>query len=133
MLMAALVGCGGDATGVQNPTFPSVAGVYGINGSFSGSLPFTGTITFSQASREQPALTGTANITVTLDTETLTFTTISNASISEAGLIGFNIGLTGGSTSWRFQGTLSGGTITGTHTITDGADSETGTFTAVKQ
>ena len=133
VVLAAIVACGGDATGVKNPTFPAVAGVYAIDGSFSGAVPFTGTISFSQASREQPALTGTANITVTLDTEVLTFTTISNASVSENGLIGFNIGESDGSSSWRFQGTLSSGTKTGTHTITDGTDSVSGTFTATKQ
>lgn len=142
LTLAALAACGGsDATGPKNPTFPSVAGVYQVTGAFPSPPPalnFNGTISLSQPSREQPALTGTANLVVALSTGPITFSTINNASVSEGGLVGFNVGGSTGTASWRFTGTLSGSTITGTHILTGTSStgaptSFSGTFTATKQ
>jgi hypothetical protein len=135
LAFGALVACGGDSsTAPKNPTFPSVAGVYAISGSFTGAaLPFSGTITFSQPSREQPTLEGSANLTVYATDGNITFGTIDNASVSETGLVGFNVGSAVGTATWRFTGTLTGTTITGTHLLSDATSSAGGTFSAVRQ
>ena len=135
LMLCTLAACGGDSsTGPKNPTFPSVAGVFAINGTFAGSTTnFSGTVTFVQPSRDQPALSGSCNITVFVSGESVTFVTIDNASISESGAIGFNVGPAGGQASWRFAGNLSGSAITGTHDLSDGTTDFVGTFTATKQ
>src|SRR3954470_12152377 len=84
LVLATLVACGGDSSTAPEPAFPSVVGVYTINGSFTGgSAPFQGTITFVQPSRDQPTLTGSCAITVFLEGETANFATIESASVSQ--------------------------------------------------
>jgi hypothetical protein len=134
LALATLVACGGDSATAPEPAFPSVVGVYSINGTFAGGvLPFQGTITIVQPSRDQPTLSGSCAVSVQLESETANFTEIDAASVSQSGLVSFNIGSASGPTTWRFSGTLNGTTIVGTHTLTDGTDSFIGTFTAVRQ
>ena len=133
--LCAIAACGGDSsTSPKKPTFPAVVGVYAISGGFnSGGTPFSGTITFSQASREQPTLDGLCAVTVQTSSGPITFSTIEAASVSEAGAIGFNIGPATGTTTWRFTGVVSGGSITGTHALAGSSGTFVGTFSATKQ
>jgi hypothetical protein len=133
--LVTMAACGGDSsTSPKQPTFPAVVGVYNLSGAFNGGgLPFSGTITFSQASREQPTLDGLCAVSVQTSTGPITFSTIAAASVSEAGAIGFNIGPATGTTTWRFTGVVSGSSITGTHTLAGSSGTFVGTFNATKQ
>jgi hypothetical protein len=135
LALCTLAACGGDSsTAPKQPAFPAVVGVYTISGSFNdGGLPFSGTITFTQASREQPTLDGFCAVTVPTCSGPVAFSTISAASVSESGAIGFNIGSASGSATWRFTGVVSGSSITGTHTLAGSSGTFVGTFSATKQ
>jgi hypothetical protein len=130
----AIAACGGDSsTSPKQPAFPAVVGVYNISGAFNtGGLPFSGTVTFAQSSREQPTLDGLCAVTVQTSSGPVTFSTIEAASVSEAGAIGFNIGPATGTTTWRFTGVVSGSSITGTHTLAGSSGTFVGTFRATK-
>ena len=132
--LCAIAACGGDSSTAPKFAFPAVAGVYSISGGFDdGETPFSGTITFTQASRDQPALDGFCAITVTTTTGPVNFSTIDAASVSETGAIGFNIGSASGDATWRFTGVLNGGAINGTHLLVGDGGSFPGTFAAIKQ
>ena len=135
LALCAIAACGGDSsTSPRQSTFPAVVGVYNISGAFNaGGLPFSGTITFTQASREQPTLDGLCAVSVQTSTGPIAFSTIAAASVSEAGAIGFNIGPATGTTTWRFTGVVSGSSITGTHTLAGSSGTFVGTFSATKQ
>ena len=135
LALCAIAACGGDSsTSPKQPAFPAVVGVYNISGAFNtGGLPFSGTITFSQASREQPTLDGLCAVSVQTSSGPVTFSTIEAASVSESGAIGFNIGPATGTTTWRFTSVVSGNSITGTHTLAGSSGTFVGTFNATKQ
>ena len=135
LALCAIAACDGDSsTAPKQPTFPAVVGVYAISGGFNdGGTPFSGTITFTQASREQPTLDGLCAVTVQTTSGPVSFSTIDAASVSEAGAIGFNIGSATGTATWRFTGVVSGNSITGTHTLAASVGTFVGTFTATKQ
>ena len=135
LALCAIAARGGDSTtSPKQPTFPAVIGVYNISGTFNSSgTSFSGTITFSQASREQPTLDGLCAVTVQTSSGPISFSTIDAASVSESGAIGFNIGAATGTATWRFTGVVSGNTITGTHSLAGSSGTFVGTFNATKQ
>ena len=135
LALCTLAACGGESsTAPKQPTFPAVVGVYNIAGTFNSTgTPFSGTITFTQPSREQPTLDGLCSVSVQTTSGPVTFSAIEAASVSEAGAIGFNIGPATGTTTWRFTGVVSGNSITGTHSLAGSSGTFVGTFSATKQ
>jgi hypothetical protein len=135
---AAVIACGGDDDG-NGPTdfFPDVAGVYDVEGQFDGvdpsDLSFTGTVTIEQESLESSLLTGTASITIVSSSGN---TTVSNAELLNAGVdLGGNVAFTieqGAVTSWDFTGEKAGDVLTGTHDLTLGTESFTGTWSGTR-
>lgn len=71
-ILATLAACGGDSsTAPKEPTFPAMAGVYAVSGTFTATgTRIQGTITLVQPSREQPTLAGSCNLTVFQSTNT---------------------------------------------------------------
>jgi hypothetical protein len=126
----------GDST--APPPFPSVAGTYRMDITFSDFPPSivnaSGTITIVQASRNAPDLTGTASVIVSSGGSTSTITRFTSASVTEAGVIRFQLPPPNTSSTWGFDGTVaSGGRITGTHVLVGTSSSFPGTWTATRQ
>jgi hypothetical protein len=131
---AAIIACGGDDDG-NGPTdfFPDVAGVYDVQGEFDGvdpnDLRFTGTVTIEQESLESSLLTGTADFTIISPSGN---TTVNDAELLNAGVdLGGNVAFTveqGSVTSWDFVGEKAGDVLSGTHDLTLGTESFTGTW-----
>ena len=127
----------GDST--SPPPFPAVNGTYNITIEFdaftASEARGTGQITFQQASRNEGTLTGSGNITLIVGTESGTVSTVTNAAVDEDGSITFRIGNSSGTTFWGFDGqvTNGGAKMSGTHILTDGTDSFTGTWSATRQ
>jgi len=132
--LVVLAGCGGDSSsGPDEPTYPAAAGTYAISGSFDGLTPqqanFSGTLTVAQASREAPALTGNFNVTATIGGDVFVLAgTLQSATITTAGVISFATGDAGA--AWSFSGTMSGTSVSGRHTLTDGTDAFSGNWSA---
>lgn len=128
--------CGGDST--APPPFPAVAGTYRMDITFSDFPPSivnaSGTITFVQASRNAPELTGSANIVVFSGT-TSTITRLINASVTEAGVVRFQLPPPNTSSTWGFDGTIApgGARMSGTHILVGTTSSFAGTWTAMRQ
>jgi hypothetical protein len=132
---AAVVACGGDDDG-NGPTdfFPDVAGVYTVDGQFDGvdpsDLRFVGQVTIEQESLESSLLTGTANFTIISPAGN---TTVNGAELLNAGVdLGGNVAFTveqAPVTSWNFVGEKAGDLLTGTHDLTLGTETFTGTWT----
>jgi hypothetical protein len=107
--------------------------VYTVEGQFDeadpSDLSFNGTITIEQESLETSLLTGTADLTIITPTGTFP--------VNDAELLDANVNLVGdvtfsleqGSVSWDFVGDKSGDVLTGTHNLTLGTQSYTGTWT----
>jgi hypothetical protein len=133
---AVLLGCGGDST--SPPPFPAAAGTYRMDITFSDFPPSivnaSGTITITQASRKAPELGGTANITVFASGQSTKITTLTNASVTEAGQIRFQLPPPNTSSTWGFDGSIvAGGRMNGTHILVGSTSSFAGTWTATKQ
>jgi hypothetical protein len=136
-LIVLALGCGeGDSTGSNDP-FPNVAGVYAVTGGFDG-LPsnqasFTGTLTLNQTSTQAGTLTGTGQITATINGQTIGGSLpLQQSSVSPTGQITFLVN--DGSGSWTFTGQYSGQSITnGRHTLTDGQTTINGSWQGTKQ
>ena len=133
-----LVACGGDSTGPSKP-FPSVAGTYQLDGTFDDFAPsvasFTGTLTITQASRDDGALGGSISLTANLGGSVLTISNrpLQEASVSPAGNVAFQAQSATPGTTWTFSGLVSGGNVAnGRHTLTDGVDAFSGAWTASK-
>jgi hypothetical protein len=134
-LALVVVGCGGDSS-APSPAFPDAAGVYNVSGDFDGTpseeASFTGTVTLTQASRDQGALGGSASMTAKFgsDAATASDDALDQASVSTAGAITFT--LVDPSGSWTFTGTLAGNSITGgRHTLdVPGTGTISGNWTA---
>jgi hypothetical protein len=130
--LVVLAACGGDnSSEPQEPTYPAAAGTYAISGGFDGltsqQANFSGTLTVGQTSRENPALTGNFNVTATIDGSVFVLTgPLESATITTAGVISFIVG--GSSTAWSFSGTMSGTSVSGRHTLTDGIDALSGNW-----
>lgn len=133
---AVLMACGGDST--APPPFPAVAGTYRMDITFSDFPPSivnaSGTITLVQASRNAPELTGSANIVV-FSGSTSTITRLTNASVTEAGAIRFQLPPPNTSSTWGFDGTITpgGARMNGTHVLVGTTASFAGTWTGTRQ
>ena len=134
----ATVACGDDDSSAP-PRFPAVAGTYRIEGTFDA-LPaananLTGTITLTQPSRNDAALTGAANVTLVLTGSTpAVLTTVTNATVNEAGAVTFELPPPNATSRWVFTGSATPGVITGTHTLIPATGpSFGGRFTATRQ
>jgi hypothetical protein len=112
--------------------FPEVAGVYTVEGQFDGADPsdlsFNGTITIEQESLETSLLSGTADLTIVTPTGTLPVhdAELLNADVNLVGDVAFSIEQ--GPVSWDFIGDKAGDVLAGTHHLTLGAESYTGTW-----
>jgi hypothetical protein len=135
LVIALIAGCGGDSND-PGEAFPDASGVYEVTGGFddfpSSQASFTGTLEFTQASRESGALEGSAAMLANLggDIFNLTDDALSNATVSPSGVITFT--MAGGSSTWTFSGTLSGNNISqGRHTLS-GGESFSGSWQATR-
>jgi hypothetical protein len=134
---AAVIACGDD--GEPNDLFPDVAGTYDIEGEFDILDPntdfFTGTVTIEQESLESSLLTGTADITVTssIGPFVVTDRELLDASVDREGQVVFQLRDDEQDVTWDFQGELAGDVISGDHTVTQGPDVLSGTWTAERQ
>lgn len=131
-LCTLLAACGDDS-GSGPPPYPDVEGTYQINGTFAGvpGATFAGTMTLLQASRNAAPLTGSATVNYNIGGQTGTLTGLSNGSVTQAGVVRFDIA-NDASGTWQFTGTLNNRTITGSHTLSSGGETVSGTFTAVR-
>jgi hypothetical protein len=135
VVTALLFGCGSDSSGPSHP-FPNAAGAYAVDGGFDGftrtDASVTGSLTLNQASQDTGTLTGAITLTLNVqgDVSTLSDEPILSASVTPSGVVSFRI--TGTGVSWTFTGTLSGKTITGRHTLTDGTSTLSGDWTGTR-
>jgi hypothetical protein len=129
---AAIIACGDDDGNDPSDFFPDVAGVYTVQGQFDDIDPndssFAGTVTIEQASLESSLLTGTADITIVAPTgnTTINDAELLNAGVDLAGNVAFTVEQ--GNISWDFTGEKAGDVLTGTHTLTQGSETLTGTW-----
>lgn len=127
-----LAACGGDdSSAPQEPTYPAASGTYAVSGGFDGATPqeasFAGTVSVTQASRENPGLTGNFNVTATIGASVFVLAgSLQSATITTAGVISFLVG--DSEASWSFSGTQSGTSFSGRHTLTDGVDAFSGSW-----
>ena len=126
-----LAACGGDSSAPQEPAYPAVAGTYAISGGFDGLTPqqanFSGTVTLAQPSRENPGLTGTFNVTASVNGDVfLVAGPAQGATVSTTGVLSFAVA--DAATQWTFSGTMSGTSASGRHTLTDGSDAVSGNW-----
>lgn len=132
--LSALYGCGGDSLSSNEP-FPDASGSYNLEGGFDGltrnEASFSGSLTLTQASRQSGTLGGTVTLTLTIsgDVNTLSDVPVQSASVTPGGVVSFRLGSTAAGGSWTFSGTRSGGTVTGRHSLTDGANTFSGDWT----
>jgi hypothetical protein len=130
--LSTLVACGGESVVFPNgATAPEVAGTWNIAG-MVGFAPYGGTVTLNQPSRQQAALTGWASVS-TATASDIYFTNVSDAAVSQTGQLSFTITTVQRAATWRFTGTVSGTTVTGTTTMVDASGSVTGNFTMTRQ
>ena len=130
----AVLACGGDddANGPDD-AFPDVAGVYTVEGQFDEADPddlsFSGEITIEQESLETSLLTGTADLTIVTPSGTFPVddAELLDASVNLVGDVTFRLEET--SVAWDFLGDKSGDILSGTHSLTLGGISYTGTWT----
>jgi hypothetical protein len=129
-----VAGCGGgEDANAPEPAFPDVAGVYNITGTFDG-LPssqafFNGTLTLTQSSRQSGTLGGTLTVTATLLGEVVGGTRpLQEATVTPSGAVTFRL-IGDGGESWIFTGNHSGNSMSGRHTLSDGATSYSGDWT----
>src|SRR5436190_16323077 len=120
--LAALAACGGGADSPTTPAriFPSMAGVWSITGAFTNGIPFHGTVTFAQASLQQPALGGSMNTTAETPLGPVNTAATITGSVSENGILLFNpIPPVGSLSSSRYSGVVTGTSVTGV--LSDGS------------
>lgn len=136
-LAATVLACGGDST--APPPFPSVAGTYRIDVTFSD-FPSSvangsGTISIVQASRNVPDLTGSANVTVLIGGQSIVLTRLTSASVTEGGTIRFQLPPLNTTSVWGFDGTVTAGgaRMSGTHVLVGTSSSSGGSWTATRQ
>ena len=132
----AVLACGGDDTNEPAEAFPDVAGVYTVEGQFDGADPsdlsFNGTVTIEQESLEASHLTGMADLTIVSSTGSFP--------VNDAELLDANVNLVGdvtfsleqSSVSWDFLGNKSGDLLSGTHSLTLGGITYTGTWSGTR-
>ena len=117
-LLLGLSACGREPT----PTGPS-----GSRSFLEG--VWTGTVTIEQESLESSLLTGTANLTIVSPSGNtpLNGVPLNNAGVDLGGNVAFT--LEQGNISWVFTGEKAGDILSGTHTLTQGSETRTGTWT----
>ena len=132
---AAVIACGDDdASGGPSDLFPDVAGVYTIEGEFDAVPPedasFTGAVTIEQESLESSILTGSADITLTSDAGNLVITDaeLQNATVTLAGIVDFTVENPAADVIWTFSGERGGDVLEGQHTLTQGSESRSGSW-----
>jgi len=135
--IAVLLACGGGDDDPAAPQFPSVAGVYAINGTFDD-LPgatVSGPLTLVQADRSSGALSGTVTLTLrTSSGATSTASGLFDATITTTGTVSFSVGApSGGSSSWTFTGPVTTtGVAGGRHTLRGVCGTCPGPWTATR-
>jgi hypothetical protein len=134
LLVASLAGlaafgaaCGDDDSGPSTPTFPNVAGVYQISGTFdeatSEEASFTGTVEVTQATLESGVLGGNLEATLNiLGEETPISGALTSASVTESGAIAWTV--TDEGITWRFNGNMSGTGMSGRHLVNDSVEGD---------
>jgi hypothetical protein len=89
-----------------------------------------GTIQITQATRSAPALGGTWTFTATVGGAVISGSGIVfQGSITTAGDITLVLNAPGATTSWTLTGRVTGNTVAGRHTLPDGTDALSGTWT----
>lgn len=135
LLTTLAIACGGDSPAAPSEPYPAAAGSYAVTATFddlaSAVASGTGTLTFTQTSRQVGTLGGTMSLTTNIGGSVTQISGLNNPSITTAGAVTFSIGQ-GSSVSWIFNGTLSGTSMTGRHTISDGTTSFSGDWTATR-
>ena len=134
IVLVVLSGCGGDSTtGDSSARFPAVAGAYQVNGALNsppGAGAFSGSLVLSQASRELSALTGTANVSVTVAGRTERFTAVSYAELGDYGAIQLYLDSPTSSSRVHLMGQVNGRVFSGSTDVTVSNAVYFGTFTA---
>jgi hypothetical protein len=134
LAVAVLSGCGGgDDSGPSDPQFPNVAGFYNLTGTFDGLTPqeasVAGTVQLTQATRESGTLGGNFQVTATIGADVFPITSaITSASVTQGGAVTWTIASNG--VAWQFSGNLSGSSMSGRHTLSNGAQSSSGNWSA---
>ncbi len=122
---AAVLACGDDSSGGgPNELFPDVAGTYVVAGEFDEGGTFTGTVTLVQESRESSILSGTASFTV----GGVSGADLQEAAVSLAGEVAFTVENPATNLTWEFVGERAGDVLEGSHTLTVGAETQSGTW-----
>ena len=129
----AVIGCGDDTSGGgPNDTFPDVAGVYAVEGTFDDFTPeeasFTGSVTIDQETLESSILSGTADLLLTAEAGNLVLNDVElqDASVTLSGVVAFTVASTPDNLSWSFSGERAGDVLEGSHTLTQGSTSQSG-------
>jgi hypothetical protein len=135
-----VAGCGGEpaAPNAPTPIYPAVSGNYQILGDFNG-IPsnigwLDGTFSVQQPTRTEPGLAGNARIDVHIDGELFEFYyPLSAASVTADGALTFVL-RESAQDAWTFTAQVSGGLMTGNHTLIAGGTSGalTGGFSATR-
>jgi hypothetical protein len=132
--VAMLSACGGgDDSGPSTPQYPNVAGFYNLSGTIDGLTPqeasIAGTVQLTQATLESGVLGGNFQVTATIDGSVVPITSaFASASVTQGGAVTWTISNNG--ISWQFSGNSSGATMSGRHTLSDGAQSFAGDWNA---
>ena len=128
----------GDPTGPNPPPttpFPAVSGAFAITATFdalpSAVAAATGTVTFTQPSRQVGMLSGSANVLANINGDVFQIQGMNNPSVTESGAITFSVGQSASAT-WVFTGTVSGTTMTGRHTLTGSSGGQSGPWSATR-
>ena len=126
-----LAACGGGDSAGPTPTpdptpaYPAVGGTYNVTALFDqltyANAHVIGVITLVQPSRSVRTLTGDLDFTLTVNGNSNHWAmTFDSAWVSTAGAIMFSA--SNGPDTWIYSGRLSGTTIIGRHTLTDGVN-----------
>jgi hypothetical protein len=131
-ISASAGGITGTVTLTTKFPYPRVSGTYGLQAFFDGvaGTVASGVITFTQASRTQGTLAVSSTLTASLTASgsstvgngiissgTNVLNQVRNAAVDTAGRITFEIASTLTTTTWKFDGTVSGANISGRHTL----------------
>jgi hypothetical protein len=131
---AALLSCKDSTAPVS---YPDVAGIYELGVLFDG-IPQTiasaiGLVGIVQESRNTTALSGSALVIGEVDGSLFIVDGLRTASVGADSIVIFRIGAFENDGYWRFTGWLTGENINGIHTLSNGNESLTGTFTMIRQ
>jgi hypothetical protein len=112
--------------------YPRVSGTYGFQAFFDGvpGIVAQGIVTFTQASRLQPALASSSTLTYSIAGSNGVLNQVTKAVVDSTGHITFEVGSNNTTTSWKFDGAVTGLSITGRHVLTSlgAGTSNAGTF-----